>query len=387
MCRRSVWLVVGTLLVLTGICRAVRPPGDARELAVVTIIAPQGGGETLDQLIDSILGALRREGFSAIVESGGTLTAKESLAKNPGVHHVIADFFVGAQGRVEVNIYNQGMDSPRSLKADSLEDLRAQVIGYLESEEMVAWRLDRVIARTDFDTAMNLGLKYMVREKALDRAIAAFTRAADLKKTSSLPYVNLALCYYRQGDYAKCGEATEKGLAVDPENHDLKNQKAVLLMREGRFAEAQQILEALRSDDPVIQWNLAYVCFQKQEPEKAKEHLVRILALDPRSDIRTIAQSRLEELQEKETALRQKEDSLRIMKRTVWLVGGGVVAIFLITLVLMLLRRANRQITDTTVAGPKDAFVALGLKINVLLALVTLLTGFLNQVLSQLFGK
>jgi len=147
-------------------------------------------------------------------------------------------------------------------------------------------------------------------------------------------------------------------------------------MAEGDFREAIVILEDLRDDDPIIQWNLAYSYSRSNELDKAKQHLQNIIELDADSSMKIVADGRLRELQE-------KEDSLITTKRSLWISLSGLVCVGIIALIVVFMRRASRKVTTSGKLKPEDA---LTLKVQIVIALVSGLFSILTLVLTQILS-
>ena len=274
MSRRSFWVAMGLLMVIVVVSWAEAPARDFREQVVVKIMAPQSGDKRVDDLIRMLEAVLRRDRFAVGVLSGESLPPREYLRNNPSADHVVAEIVADENGRLLANVYTRGFVSPEPFQCASQEALTAQVLAYLEDEETVRERIEMRLylddlsaedPNTRFGAHIRFGLHHMLKTGKLNEAIAAFEAAAEIRRDPT-PYVNLALCYDRKRDYEKCRECVESGLAIDSRNLDLRNHKAVLLMRQGRLPEAIDILKALRDDNLIVQWNLAYAYWQNGEP-------------------------------------------------------------------------------------------------------------------------
>jgi len=393
-------LIIIWLVVIAGICHAERPPREAREQIVVKILSPAGEGassESVKSLTNSLVSALRAEQFEVQVLSDGQRNPREHLEQNPSTYHIIADLLTDESSGVQATVYTQGIASPRRFKAEGVPKLAGQVLEYLESEEMVRLRVEmgglfRDLSATEpdkkFAAYIRLGINHLLVKNNLDEAIRAFEEAEKIKKDSAVPHFNLALCYRRKGDVEKSRQQVQTGLQLDPENHDLRNQKAVLLMADGNFREAIVILEDLRDDDPIVQWNLAYSYSQNGELDKAERHLGKIIELHADGSMRMIAKDQLQELQKKkdelQKELQKKENSLKITMRGLWIALVGLVCVGIIALIVVFVRRASRQVTTTGKLKPADA---LTLKVQITIALVSGLFSILTLVLTYIFSR
>ena len=103
-----------------------------------------------------------------------------------------------------------------------------------------------------------------------------------------------------------------KGLQVDPNSNELKNDLANVLAERGRAAEALELYEEVLSRDPnhpVANYNLGYLDYRLGKANEAERYLKRAVAVEPTNAAGFLylglAELRIGRLDEAETALRR----------------------------------------------------------------------------------
>lgn len=389
MYKRCFFLIIILLIVIVHVCHAMRPPRGDRSLVVIKIMPSEGTQpmpEIVSNAIGSLLDALKADQFKVEVVSGTQVDPRQCLEQNPTTHHVIAGLLRVEDTGIQASVYTQTTPTPKRFQTSKVSYLVAQVREYLESEEMVRLRIgmreipeniSALAQDKQYAAHIQRGLHYMLEKNDLNEAINAFEAASEVKPDSAIPHLNLALCYKRKGENEKSRQHVESGLKIDPQNRDLRNQEALLLMTEDRFKEAIIILEDLPEDDPIILWNLAYAYFQVKELGKAKEHLQKIVELDADQSIMIIAKARLTELNENKKKLQRTKSAL-------WIALSGLGCVGASALIIVIVRRAGKQVTGSVKLKPGDA---LALKVQVSIALVSGLFSILTLVLTRMLNS
>ncbi|TYQ03428.1 UNVERIFIED_ORG: tetratricopeptide repeat protein [Zoogloea ramigera] len=94
----------------------------------------------------------------------------------------------------------------------------------------------------------------------------------------------LGRAYEQQGDLARADAAYARSLALDPDQLDARNARAVLLAKQGRLDEAAALLQKLTRDFPYSAQalgNLGYLQYLQGQHAQAAATLRAALALDP----------------------------------------------------------------------------------------------------------
>jgi len=94
----------------------------------------------------------------------------------------------------------------------------------------------------------------------------------------------LGRAYEQQGDLARADAAYARALALDPDQFDARNARAVLLAKQGRLGEAADLLQQLSRDFPTRAQplgNLGYLLHLQGNDAQAAATLRAALALDP----------------------------------------------------------------------------------------------------------
>jgi Tfp pilus assembly protein PilF len=97
----------------------------------------------------------------------------------------------------------------------------------------------------------DLGVSYE-KENKLELAEKEYLRAIQKDKRWHIPYFNLGNVYYRLSDNDKAVRYYRSGLKVDPDNADIMNNLAFVLMEQGNLQEAKKWIEKAIAiaDDP-----------------------------------------------------------------------------------------------------------------------------------------
>ena len=288
--------------------------------------------------------------------------------EHPEINHLIVGFLPYDKQGVEVYIYTQAMPSPKAIQAKSVNELVLKVTEYLKCEKMVLHR-SKISKITDaFSSHMSSGLRYLLDEKDMHEATRQFVKASRLIPNDPRPHFNLALAYKQIGNHDKRKEHVEIGLKLDPESNDLRNEKAVILLMEGRFMQAIEVLKELPRDNPRIQWNLAFAYLKLGEREKAIAELRQIIKLEADTHVTSIAEYRLNKLE-------KDSKRLSIALKALWVSLIGLAAIGVITLWIRFLTKepsCKKGINRKTVSALNVARVVVGL-ISSVFSLFTIL--------------
>ncbi len=112
--------------------------------------------------------------------------------------------------------------------------------------------------RDDFDEAMK-----SLEAGNLDKGIAQLNQLTERSKTSTAPYINLAIAYEKQGNPEAAEQNLKKALAINPDHPVANNEYGLLYRRTGRFAEAKKAYERTLEISPLFlpaRKNLAILC-------------------------------------------------------------------------------------------------------------------------------
>jgi len=132
---------------------------------------------------------------------------------------------------------------------------------------------------------IEIGLEFE-RKGNMDEALASFTHANSLWPLEIAPYYRLSEFALRIGDNAKALEWADKGLAVDENNMQLWNIRAIILLKLSRYDEAEAAFMraiALNPENKEVIKNLARFYLMQEQFVKAEAPLRRAAELEPDS--------------------------------------------------------------------------------------------------------
>ena len=121
----------------------------------------------------------------------------------------------------------------------------------------------------------------------LNEAFAAISTAIQLDPEDAMNHAWLARVEYERGNWNASVAAAEAGLALAAENDMCLHYRSLALTKLGRGDEARQDQEVLLAADPNDPHSHAargWTLLEESEPEKAKEHFLEALRLDPSLD-------------------------------------------------------------------------------------------------------
>lgn len=132
--------------------------------------------------------------------------------------------------------------------------------------------------------AHGLALVFLRR---LDEAEQAATRAMQLGPNEPQHYGLLAMVASERKQHEKALTWIDRGLAVDPEDPELQNQRAQTLVQLRRTGEAAQVARSAIGQDPNnahSHANAGWTALHNNQPKQALEHFQESLRLDPGYD-------------------------------------------------------------------------------------------------------
>ena len=353
---------------------------DAYEQVKIAVLY---AGEESRRVADDVRGKLNDTGFDAEMQSSElSVDARDFLESNAEIDYALIILAPLSGAQFQAKVYTRGEQSPKILFGEDTQ-LGADIRTYLRSDPVRDKRIE-IAVQVDPDSTEDTDEKYSAllahgtqladrqhcTVEELRQAIGYFEGAKKLKPTKPDPYLNLALAYSKLGDYERSKALIAMGLIKDRENPALKNQQAVLLMRDGQFDEAVKILEKISYNDPKIKWNLAYALFRLGKDDEAKETLGFISQAEASERIRENVKALQEKIKDKEdelheqrTALARQSQRNKTAVRSLWiaLIGLGVVAS--IGVIILIIRGTARRISRESLK-PEDR-LALQVQIGV----------------------
>ncbi len=120
-----------------------------------------------------------------------------------------------------------------------------------------------------------------------DDAQQSILQAIGLDPYSTTYFAQLSRIHLDQHAWAHALEAADRGLALDPEDPQCANQRALALSRLGRHEEAGESLRvALKRnpEDPDSHANLGWSLLESGDGQQAAQHFREALRLDPEND-------------------------------------------------------------------------------------------------------
>jgi Flp pilus assembly protein TadD len=127
----------------------------------------------------------------------------------------------------------------------------------------------------------------LAQRNYFSQAEAAIGRAIGLAPNNTQYYAHLARLRIEQRHWQDGLLVAEQGLALDPEDVECTNLRAMALARLGRRSEAGTAIEtALKRDpeNPDSHANMGWSLVENGQPQRALEHFREALRLDPESD-------------------------------------------------------------------------------------------------------
>jgi tetratricopeptide (TPR) repeat protein len=121
----------------------------------------------------------------------------------------------------------------------------------------------------------------------LNEAFAAVSAALQIDPEDAVNQGWLARIEFERGNWEASAAAAEAGLALDAENDFCLHYRSFALTKLGRGDEArrdQETLLAANPDDPHSHAARGWTLLEKGDAEKAKEHFLEALRIDPRLD-------------------------------------------------------------------------------------------------------
>ena len=139
----------------------------------------------------------------------------------------------------------------------------------------------------DLDYSHFVLSRVLVDRQKLNEAFDAISTAISLDPDHAMNHAWLARIEYERNNWSKAVEAADAGLALDAENDMCLHYRSLALTKLGRGDEArrdQETLLAANPNDPHSHAARGWTLLEEGNPEKAKEHFLEALRLDPRID-------------------------------------------------------------------------------------------------------
>lgn len=200
-------------------------------------------------------------------------------------------------GELEVNILGKGRLQSQSSEAYRLY-LQARYIGRQHTRESFeearglyeqAIKLDPefVPALTELSGLLvnMVGYNLLARDEGYQSALDAAERALALNSESAAAHDRLGwIALFWQGELKRAANHYQRALSLEPNNHDVASNAAVLAIALGRLDNAITLFKAVTLVDtvsPVSFANLAYAYFLNGDYVSAEQHIRKALALSP----------------------------------------------------------------------------------------------------------
>jgi tetratricopeptide (TPR) repeat protein len=122
----------------------------------------------------------------------------------------------------------------------------------------------------------------------LDKAVASYSKAADLDKKDVNLYYNLATLHEKRGDKEKANQFLAQAVALQPEDVDSRLNLAESLFNKGSVDEAQTYLDEVvkrKPDSLRALLLLVQIADKKGDKKRLKELYEKVYALAPDNDI------------------------------------------------------------------------------------------------------
>jgi Tfp pilus assembly protein PilF len=160
-------------------------------------------------------------------------------------------------------------------------------LGYVNTrfgkyDEAVSYYKQAIAVDPNYSEAMNsLGVAYTEMDKT-DEAVKYFNMALNnpFYTTPEKPYSNIALIYYKKGDYHAAEETVKKAAVRNPNFPVAMYIEGLLLLKEGdEEAAVKKFIKAIAIEPNYLEahWELANAYVRSGEQDKALEHF-RIIA-------------------------------------------------------------------------------------------------------------
>ena len=361
-------LLISLIVLLTTSISHALLSSDGRSEVIIDIVysnskEPESPENGFIQLLDS---ELYLAGFDVnIIEDTG-IKPRQYLIENSSTDYLITDIFFLSEGNVFTAILFRQHSPSSGIKftSDETRNLADQILSYLTSEDEVRERAEfhlgtETSTETEdarFNYHLSRGLSYLLTTNEIDRAIREFELAAGENPSRIEPYINLANCYDRIGNYKKAREQIERGEAIDRDNNSLKHHKALIAFSEKNFDEGIRILESLSEKNATFLTNLAYGYLKTNQTKKHAETLREIVRLKYPEELSSYAERRIEYLERKERELERKSQVLS-WSLSISLIGLAFIGIIaLITIVIRKMSKETSRLEEYLSPGNLLAF-------------------------------
>ncbi|HEX6813479.1 MAG TPA: tetratricopeptide repeat protein [Planctomycetota bacterium] len=143
----------------------------------------------------------------------------------------------------------------------------------------------RELQRVGFDAALMLELTTLLRESGRhDEALATVTAVREREPENVDALLEQGHCLAGAGRIDEAGRAYEDCLRRDPALNVARMQRAMLWLRQERYAEAIAVFDQalpLSPDFAPLHYNLAQACMGAGKLDRAEHHYRRAVAIDP----------------------------------------------------------------------------------------------------------
>lgn len=135
------------------------------------------------------------------------------------------------------------------------------------------------VAPNDIRTLLGYA-RLLDRQENLAGAEQLYRRAIELQPENTSALNDLGMLYARHGQFAHAAQVLEQAVAIQPTDQRYRNNLASVLVDVGNEQAALSHLTAVHGD-AIAHYNLGYLLSQRQQNERAADHLRQALNLNP----------------------------------------------------------------------------------------------------------
>ena len=144
-----------------------------------------------------------------------------------------------------------------------------------------------VVLAPDFDYSYFVLARVLTERNELKAAREAIQTAIKLDPEDADNFGLLARIEFECSEWAATVSAADQGLALNPKEDVCQHYRSLALARQGKLAEAERGLDTLMSDDPndpATHDAKGWLCLERRDAARAKEHFLEALRLSPTND-------------------------------------------------------------------------------------------------------
>jgi len=193
-----------------------------------------------------------------------------------------AHFKLGVSYISKGELTEASIEFRKALKLNRKHKESLHALGFVNTrfgkyDEAISYYKQAISIDPNYSESMNsLGVAYMETEKP-DEAVKYFNMALNnpFYTTPEKPYSNIALLYYKKGDYQGAEEAVNKALVRNPNTPVAIYIKGLLYLKEGDDEAAMKKFTKALTIEPAYleaRWELAKAYVRSGEQDKAVEH-------------------------------------------------------------------------------------------------------------------